>query len=371
MKSGRGSGIMLMVATAVMVIVAVEYGFRSLHERGYFPLFFSKFATSSPPWNRKDGPGLYYGHPYSAYAIKPGYQSADSDVAINSLGFRGPDISPQKPPSTFRIVAMGGSTTYGILLPQGKDYPRQLESKLKSLLNTNDLEVINAGLVSATTAETLHRLYTEILPLQPDMVIIYHGFNDLVPRMFDHYSADYYHFRKIPTADGSFLDSSYLYRLALRALWPTRFYENFNLPAHTWKLENLPDSDNDRVANFDAAGSEVFSQNIQHIINVLRANRVKVVLATFAFEPAARHWYPAMPDELWERGIRQNNKEIETLASRNELPLVDFHAWAQKDPKMFRDSIHMNEYGAEKQAEYFAAKLEPHVSRIMRPGYVP
>jgi lysophospholipase L1-like esterase len=40
------------------------------------------------------------------------------------------------------------------------------------------VEVINAGVPSLTLAENLHRLRTQILPLQPDLIISYHGYNE-------------------------------------------------------------------------------------------------------------------------------------------------------------------------------------------------
>ncbi len=77
-------------------------------------------------------------------------------------------------------------------------------------MGTNKIQVVNAGIVSVTTAESLHRLFVDILPIEPDMIILYHGYNDLVPRMFNEYSDDYYGFRKIPVERKSLLGKSYL-----------------------------------------------------------------------------------------------------------------------------------------------------------------
>jgi hypothetical protein len=56
--------------------------------------------------------------PYFLYVNKPG-SSLEGKVQINSLGHRGPEISEEPPVGTLRILAIGGSTTYGWLL---KDY---------------------------------------------------------------------------------------------------------------------------------------------------------------------------------------------------------------------------------------------------------
>jgi len=38
-------------------------------------------------------------------------RSENGDIVVNSLGYRGPYFKKKKSPDTFRIVAMGGSTT--------------------------------------------------------------------------------------------------------------------------------------------------------------------------------------------------------------------------------------------------------------------
>ena len=91
---------------------------------------------------------------------------------------------------------MGGSTTYAVYLPWHQSYPYYLQTELRKRFATDRIEVINAGLIGSTSAESFHRLPTQVLGLDPDMVVIYHGYNDLLPRVFNDYQEDYYHFRK-------------------------------------------------------------------------------------------------------------------------------------------------------------------------------
>ena len=55
-------------------------------------------------------------HPYLAYALKPSWSSPRNrkkSASHNRLGFRGPEIEIPKPAGTFRVLCLGGSSTYG------------------------------------------------------------------------------------------------------------------------------------------------------------------------------------------------------------------------------------------------------------------
>ena len=56
-------------------------------------------------------------------------RSEHGDIVVNSLGYRGPYFEKNKAPDTFRIVAMGGSTTAG-MYENELTYPRLLERML-------------------------------------------------------------------------------------------------------------------------------------------------------------------------------------------------------------------------------------------------
>jgi lysophospholipase L1-like esterase len=102
----------------------------------------------------------------------------DSPVSINSQGFRGPEIPAEKG-NTYRIVALGESTTFGMTVyPQDKPWPELLEQMIRENLKPNrPVEVINAGVPAYSLKENLRRLPSQILPLHPDMIISYHGYN--------------------------------------------------------------------------------------------------------------------------------------------------------------------------------------------------
>jgi lysophospholipase L1-like esterase len=106
------------------------------------------------------------------------------DVKINSLGFRDREISVQKPPGTYRIVALGDSTTFGWGAPFDQTYPKVLEKSLNENPPSpkwSKYEVINTGVGNYNTAQELAMLKQNGLRLDPDMVTIGWYINDAEP----------------------------------------------------------------------------------------------------------------------------------------------------------------------------------------------
>ena len=99
-------------------------------------------------------------------------------VTINNLGFRGEDILA-KNSSTYRIVSVGGSTTFGTGVLDNETYPYYLEK----YFHENDLkniEVINAGLGGIWSFQEVQLISYKIKELKPDLIIVYDGWNDVI-----------------------------------------------------------------------------------------------------------------------------------------------------------------------------------------------
>ncbi|MGB0715521.1 MAG: SGNH/GDSL hydrolase family protein [Phycisphaerae bacterium] len=83
-------------------------------------------------------------------------------------------------PSTserYRVVCLGGSTTWGHHLDRGDSWPYLLEQRLIDA--GHDVEVINAGRHWYTSVHSLTNYVSYVRYLNPDMVVIMHGVNDL------------------------------------------------------------------------------------------------------------------------------------------------------------------------------------------------
>jgi len=67
-------------------------------------------------------------------------------IYINDLGFRGPTPSFKPEPGTFRILTLGGSSTFGYHAKgEDKTWPQQLAQRLRSRFG-RQVEVINLAL---------------------------------------------------------------------------------------------------------------------------------------------------------------------------------------------------------------------------------
>jgi lysophospholipase L1-like esterase len=345
-------------------LLALDGGLRLLADTGMFDRQLYIFGKERPPLDSKTGGGMYYAHHYNAYGLKPGYTNGTRE-RINSLGFRGEEISLPKPDGVYRIIAVGGSTTFGVYLPWNESYPYYLQEELRERFGTDAIEVVNGGLTGSTAAESFHRLPTQLLPADPDMVVVYHAFNDLLPRVFNGYEDDYYHFRRSNPNNPPGLTRSYVYRLALRVLSPAYFHENYNLSNLVWKTENLPETDTELAQNFLSSNNDAFRFNMDNIIELLDAKDITVVLSTFAMHPDIWHWQEIIPPYMWEIGIRENNEAIRDLASEYQLPLVPFADAPIKEGResygagMYSDSIHMSTPGNRFKAEIFADTIAP------------
>jgi lysophospholipase L1-like esterase len=370
-KSNDGLKAFIVVVIALIAVLAsVEVGLRLIEKTGAFPKFYQGLGKARPPLDRRTGTGMFYAHHYSGYAMKPNYQR-ESFERINNVGFRGEDIAPKKPEGVYRIVALGGSTTFAVYLPWTESYPYHLQQELRERFGTDKIEVINGGLTGSTSGESFHRLATQVLPVDPDMIIIYHAYNDLLPRVFNDYQDDYYHFRKSEPNSPPGMTRFYLYRLALSVLSPGFFHENYNLMGQVWKIENLPSTDTERTQNFLDSTNHAFVFNMDNMVTLLKAKGVEVVLASFAIKNDMWHWMDYLPPYLWEIGIAENNDGIREIAERQNVPLVPFaEAPFSEGAKaysiqMFSDSIHMSPEGNQFKAEIFADTIAPTVAKAM------
>lgn len=107
---------------------------------------------------------------------QPGYQVKAAKVAftINSLGFRGEEITLEKPPNTLRIACVGASTTFcGEVSSNEATWPHQLQERLQALYPDVRIQVINAGIPGYVASLSLKNLRLRVLPLQPDLVIYF------------------------------------------------------------------------------------------------------------------------------------------------------------------------------------------------------
>lgn len=97
-------------------------------------------------------------------------------AGVNVWGYRG-DTVADKRAGEKRVIALGGSTVFGYGLPWNESWPYYLERKLQRAVS-RPVSVVNLG-VPADTARTFSYTLDAYEYLDPDVVLLYEGYNDL------------------------------------------------------------------------------------------------------------------------------------------------------------------------------------------------
>lgn len=113
--------------------------------------------------------------------LRPNHVFLGSQVEMrtNSLGLRSPEIAPAKEAGVVRIAVVGASTVMGAYAATNEDtFSMRLGTLLGKTFPDRRFEVINAGIAGYGLIEQSQMLEKIVLPLAPDIVIVYPGFND-------------------------------------------------------------------------------------------------------------------------------------------------------------------------------------------------
>ena len=136
-------------------------------------------------------PDLYVDDPDTGKRMRPGWtgDEFEAPVAINSKGLRNPEIPYEKPPGTYRILALGDSWTFGFRMKEPDAYPRQLERLLRADAaargDSRRIEVINTGVVGYSTDQEAAFLAKEGWKYQPDLVLVsFYPVNDTHNKLY-------------------------------------------------------------------------------------------------------------------------------------------------------------------------------------------
>lgn len=99
---------------------------------------------------------------------------------INNLGFRGRDVTVDKPAGALRIVTLGESSTFGRGVRDGWTYPERLERMLSDRVHGLRVEVVNLATPHNDSSSLAVLFRTEGLRLRPDIVTLCAGANDTI-----------------------------------------------------------------------------------------------------------------------------------------------------------------------------------------------
>jgi len=323
-----------------------------------------------------DGSGLkqlYAPHRYLGYYPTPGYEKGAN--RHNALGYRGDEIAVPKPAGEFRIVCVGGSTTYDSDIEDWTlTYPSQLEQELRRRGQSN-VSVVNAGAAGWTSWESLIDFELRVLDLEPDLVIVHDALNDVHPRFVwppELYRGDGSGYRA-PNSSGLFMPSVLEYSTVLRALmiragWitphadlsrtidrlaPSYYGDLWRDQKRTASYPSGIFTDVGGEAMLAANDSRYFVRNLDNLIASARAHDVAVVMLSFPYSPEFPE-EPRVSTPEYHRAIADQNQALRELASRRGVTLLDLAQLFPSAKRFYTDGRHQNPEGAALKAGIIA-----------------
>ncbi len=307
-------------------------------------------------------------HPYMLYANTPGWRKGGLRQH-NALGYRGAEVGPRPAEGTLRILTLGGSTTYGYKVNDPVDaWPARLERILRERLG-RPVEVLNGGLLYATSAELLAHYLVRGRHLGADIVIVHTGGNDAAPLAFPGYSPEYFHFRPgwapsvvmLRPGERSLLATSNIARL---------FYAHWfdgAPPPHPVMVEQVRAwqtvAPAQALANVRRTAPVGFRRNVELLVRNVLADGATPVLFAFELAPDAilerippeeayfKPYFPAVA-----AGIEKNVEVMREVAHERGALFLDMGAGAIAFED-FVDHCHLSPAGHETKARFLADRL--------------
>ncbi len=305
----------------------------------------------------------YSGHPDIGYYPTPNY-SNDNGCSHNSLGYRGDEFSVKKPTGTYRIVLVGGSTTYSSNIDDNSlTYPVLMQKILTEDYQHNNVEVINAGVPSYATRETLRSFDLRVLKLKPDMVIVCHTVDQLKSQFIDPYLRTPIRVWSKILQNGDcdkWWEYSYLIRITARLLHPTAPNTDRLLKISAEEdILTANSSDNEPIKRNIKFEGEIpsiyFQQNLDSLIYKAKANAIKIVLATSPFSSEVDFKNSEFkPTDNFKYVINEHESVIKNLATKYDIPLFDLEQLMPQDGKYWSNQLQVNEAGSRMKAKFYA-----------------
>jgi len=285
----------------------------------------------------------------------------------NSLGFRSPEFTLEKPAGTTRIVCFGDSSTFGIGARMEDTWPLQLEQQLNSSFEfetTRDprresssprFQVINAGVPGYTSHQGLQHMRQELDRLQPDIVFASYANNDFWT--WDN-QTDALHAADLQrwSVRRALLQSRAVQLLDRTIHPPASQPASQKWAASATNSYFIPNDDWTQRVPLDA-----FRANVEQMAELCGEREIPLILVLWPDQPlAAGRW-----------SIRLDYHEVlRDVAAQRNLAVADVTTTFQQNrPWSIRsyvpnDIVHVNRYGNRLAAQAALTALRP----ILKPG---
>lgn len=303
---------------------------------------------------------------------------------VNRWSFKGDEIELEKPKDVVRIFFFGGSTVHCGTVPFETTHVRLLEKRLQREYPGLKLEVQNLGAEWHTSQHDLIKLVFDAREFSPDLVIMFHGINDLV-RSFENnvfaegpYRQDYRHY----------------YGAAANLARPSQTAMNFfNTAGGHWmsdfRFQQVrlagPEGNglNGMLTMFFAKSEPVefsdwkslpaFERNQREFVRVARAAGMEVMLATqpslyradlsdydqevLVFSKVHHRDGKHASLASMVEGMQKFNEVTRKIVNDEDVPFVDLEQQVPKTTEFVYDDVHFTRKGNERVAKLIGDEI--------------
>jgi lysophospholipase L1-like esterase len=324
---------------------------------------------------------IYQFHPFTGFMFRPNSvveggapgQQHKSVVRVDAYGFLSKDgrLSLHKGDDEIRIAVIGASTTANLQLSYEENWPGRLGALLERALPNKTIRVINAALPGFDTAQSVANLALRVMPFRPDVVIIYHAYNDLKAIRADRqFFPDYSHIHRLPY--GYHDKPPFYVGLLNRSMFYVRMRNRYRAMAQVSAL-----TDDSRSNVVPEAAEHAFEQHIRAMVAIARSGGAKAVLSSFAtlHDPGLAntgnssapqlsrlqqrefysllHFTPGLTLSAIFNGISRYNAVLHKVATAEKTGWVDNAILVPHEDEYFVDRVHFSAKGAARMADNF------------------
>jgi len=295
----------------------------------------------------------------------------------NNLGFRGDNLIMPKPPDEFRIFMVGGSSTECLYLDDTHAITRVLQDELnRQPPNNLTIKVYNAGKSGDAIDDHCSMIAHRLVQLQPDLIIVFAGINDLVRSSLNY---DYLHYVQ-PAPPDRFRHLKFLltesqigrrlyYLFQRPATEVSQGFQEITLTSNVKQRVNmcraLPLSNEGPRTDLGA-----YRNYLKTVAGVAQAHGFKLLLMTQQTtwngpeDSKLQEWQwiicrngTRYREQAMDEALTALNDQMRQVAHDYSLPIYDLARTMPKSSEFFYDDVHFNDRGAAEAARELAALI--------------
>lgn len=289
----------------------------------------------------------------------------------NNMGFRGEDLANPKPQGEFRIFLVGGSTAECLSVDDSQAINTVLQNELtRSIPAGQTVKVYTAAKSGDRSYDHIAMIVHRLVHLEPDMIVVFAGFNDLNASMKN---ADYLHYRN----NGN---ESKLAGRTLAMMLVTEFelgrrvhYLMKSLVGKTDRqvFEEIPVKTDykEKVKvrlsvpvsdELPRTNPAAYRLNLSTIEGVARAHGIQLLFMTqpsswnSQIDPSIRNWHwmtyragTTYREDSMDAALTMVNNVTREVSTERGVPLLDLAKTIPKSTEFFIDDVHFNVKGAQ------------------------